>query len=47
MVVVVGGDRMVGLHCGGGWQWREICKKHVEVVIVDTWGHGQCGGGGG
>ena len=47
VVVVVGGDRMVELRCGGSRRLREVCRGHVEVVIVDIWGQGQCDGGGG
>ena len=45
--VGVGGGQMVGLCCGGGWRWRGICRRYVEVVIVDIWGHVQWGSGGG
>ena len=45
MVAVVGGDRVVELRCGGSRRFLEVCRGHVEVVIVDTWGRGQWGGG--
>ena len=38
MVVVVGGDRVVGLRCGGSRRFLEICRGHAVVVIVDAWG---------
>ena len=47
VIVGVGGGQMIGLCCGGGWQWRGICKRNAELVIVGTWGHVQWASGGG
>ena len=47
VVVGVGGDQRIGLCCGGGWQWRGICRRYAEMVIVGTWGHVRWASGGG